>query len=94
MILELRLIFGHMGEAGRAFLDALSLSPEENLSESEQIAWRYTSELCREHRVGAELYAAAEAAFGQQGLVDMAILMGTYHLVCTLLNGFEVPVPA
>ena len=64
-----------------------------DLSESEQIAWRYTTELCREHRVGAELYAAAEEAFDKQGLVDMAILIGTYHLVCTLLNGFEVPVP-
>ena len=64
------------------------------LDEEEQIAQRYTTELCREHRVSAELYAAAEAAFGKQGLVDMAVLMGTYHLVCTLLNGFEVPVPA
>ena len=65
-----------------------------DLSEPEQIAQRYTTQLCREHRVSAELYHAAELAFGKQGLVDMAILMGTYHLVCTLLNGFEVPVPA
>ena len=64
-----------------------------DLSEDEQIAQRYTIQLCREHRVSAELYAAAEAAFGKQGLVDMAVLIGIYHLVCTLLNGFEVPVP-
>ena len=64
-----------------------------DLSEEEQIARRYTTQLCREHRVSTEFYAAAETAFGKQGLVDMAILMGTYHLVCTLLNGFEVPVP-
>ena len=64
-----------------------------DLSESEQIAQRYTTQLCREHRVSAELYAAAEEAFGKQGLVDMAALIGIYHLVCTLLNGFEVPVP-
>ena len=64
-----------------------------DLSESEQIAQRYTTQLCREHRVSAELYAAAEAAFGKQGLVDMAVLIGIYQLVCTLLNGFEIPVP-
>ena len=64
-----------------------------DLSEPEQIAQRYTTQLCREHRVSAELYAAAEEAFGKQGLVDMAALIGIYHLVCTLLNGFEVPVP-
>ena len=64
-----------------------------DLSEPEQIAQRYTTQLCREHRVSAELYAAAEEAFGKQGLVDMAALIGIYHLVCALLNGFEVPVP-
>ena len=64
------------------------------LSEPEQIAQRYTTQLCREHRVTDEVYRAAKLAFGKQGLVDMAVLMGTYHLVCTLLNGFEVPVPA
>ena len=62
------------------------------LSAPEQIAQRYTTPLCPAHPVSAELYHAAEQAFGKQGLVDMAILMGTYHLVCTLLNGFEVPV--
>ena len=64
-----------------------------DLSEPEQIAQRYTTQLCREHRVTDEVYRVAERAFGKQGLVDMAVLMGTYHLVCTLLNGFEVPVP-
>ncbi len=63
------------------------------LNEEEQIARRYTIQLCREHRVSDDVYRAAELAFERRGLVDMAVLMGTYHTVCTLLNGFEVPVP-
>jgi 4-carboxymuconolactone decarboxylase len=64
-----------------------------DLTEPERIAQRYTAQLCRDHRVSTELYHAAEKAFGQQGLVDIAFLAGIYQLVCTLLNGFEIPVP-
>jgi hypothetical protein len=35
----------------------------------------------------------AEQAFGSQGLVDLAYLLGWYYTVCALLNAFEVPVP-
>jgi len=31
--------------------------------------------------------------FGQQGLVDIIYLTGIYHIVCALLNAFEIPVP-
>ena len=41
----------------------------------------------------ADLYVAAEKAFGRQGLVDLAYLAGIYHTICVLLNGFEIPAP-
>lgn len=66
----------------------------EDLSEPEKIAQRYTRQLSTEHRVDAALYREAEQAFGQEGLVNLAYLAGIYHLVCGLLNSFEVPVPA
>lgn len=65
----------------------------DELSEDEQVAQRYTWQLSAEHRVDPDLYAAAEQAFGRQGLVDIAVLAGSYHLTCCLLNGFEVPAP-
>ena len=67
--------------------------PEE-LSEQEKIAQCYTRQLAIEHRVEAALYHDAEQAFGHEGLVDLAYLAGIYHLVCGLLNSFEIPVPA
>ena len=66
----------------------------EDLDEKEKIAQRYTRELSTGHRVDASLYAEAEQAFGTQGLVDIAFLAGIYHIVCGLLNGFEIPAPA
>ena len=36
---------------------------------------------------------AAEHAFGRRGLVEMTYLTGLYHIVCGLLNAFEIPAP-
>jgi 4-carboxymuconolactone decarboxylase len=54
---------------------------------------RYARQPTVEHRVDNALYRVAEQAFGSQGLVDLAYLLGWYHTVCALLNAFEVPVP-
>ncbi len=64
-----------------------------DLHETGKIAQRYVRQLSTGHRVEASLYAAAEDAFGTQGLVDIAFLAGIYHIVCALLNGFEIPAP-
>jgi 4-carboxymuconolactone decarboxylase len=66
--------------------------PDE-LSDQEKIAQRYARQLSAEHRVEAALYKIAEHAFGKQGLVEMTYLIGIYHIVCSLLNAFEVPAP-
>jgi len=66
--------------------------PEE-LGEDETLAARVARELSTRHRIDDELYAAAEKAFGTAGLFDIAVLIGQYHTVCTLLTLFEVPAP-
>ena len=38
-------------------------------------------------------YAAAREVFGDQGLVEMLVLIGCYLSVCALLNAFAVPPP-
>ena len=65
----------------------------EDLSEQEKVAGRFARQLAAEHRVDAELYRAAEAMFGTQGLVDITYLAGIYHLVCGMLTAFEIPAP-
>ena len=65
----------------------------DDLGDQEKIAQRFARQLSAEHRVDAALYSAAEHAFGQRGLVEITYLTGLYHVVCALLNAFEVPAP-
>jgi 4-carboxymuconolactone decarboxylase len=67
--------------------------PAPDLTDKEQLAQMYTLRLTSEHSVGASVYERAERAFGRQGLVDIALLIGRYLTVCTLLNGFDIPRP-
>src|SRR5699024_7931645 len=69
--------------------DLLGLAPETieslanggapvGLTGDDLIAAQFTQELVQTHRVDDALYHAAEAAFGQEGVVDMVNLVGAY----------------
>jgi 4-carboxymuconolactone decarboxylase len=66
----------------------------DGLSDQEQIAHRYARQLSAEHHVDADLYRSAVEALGDQGVVDLTYLIGTYHITCSLLNSFSIPAPA
>jgi 4-carboxymuconolactone decarboxylase len=66
----------------------------DGLSGEEQIAYRYARQLSAEHHVDADLYRSAVEAWGEQGVVDLTYLIGTYHITCSLLNSFSIPAPA
>ncbi len=72
--------------SGQAPVDA-------GLTDEELIAAQFVQELVSTHGVSSETYHAAEAAFGQEGLVDIINLAGTYLGASILLNAFEVPAP-
>jgi len=63
------------------------------LSDDEKLAARFAQQLTAERRVDAALYAEAERAYGQRGLVDLALLVGFFHTTCAVLNAFEIPAP-
>jgi 4-carboxymuconolactone decarboxylase len=65
----------------------------DQLSDDEKLAARFAQQLTAQHRVDAALYAAAERAYGQRGLVDLTLLVGYFHTTCALLNAFEIPAP-
>lgn len=68
-------------------------SPARDLTEAEQVAQRFTTELTASRRVDDALFNAAKEHFGLRGLVDLLSLIGAYQTVCGLLNGFAVPAP-
>ncbi len=63
------------------------------LTGDELVAAQFVQELASTYRVSDETYHAAEAAFGQTGLVDLVNLAGTYLGASATLNVFEIPVP-
>lgn len=92
-------VYAHAAVAAKAGLPesviqalATGCVPDE-LSAQEKLAGRFARMLSTSHRVDAALYQEAEAAFGARGLVDIVFLAGCYHIVCGLLNAFEVPAP-
>ncbi len=68
--------------------------PDAALTPEERVAQRFTSQITNTHQVDDQTYGEAVAAFGTEGVVDMLILAGCYDTVSSLLNAFQVPVPA
>ena len=67
-------------------------SPE-GLSGDELTAQRFTHQLVSEHAVDGDIYGAAQEVIGDQGLVEMLVLIGCYLSVCALLKAFAIPAP-
>ena len=65
-----------------------------DLSDTETVAHRVARALSVEHRLDDELYREAEKLLGANGIMDAGVLTGIYHIVCTILNAFEIPAPS
>jgi 4-carboxymuconolactone decarboxylase len=65
----------------------------DQLSAREQCGWRFTRQLTAERHIAQSLYDEAADLLGTHGIVDMLYLIGSYQLVCGLLNTFDVPAP-
>jgi 4-carboxymuconolactone decarboxylase len=65
----------------------------EDLSELETSAHRVARALSVEHRLDEALYLNAVGHFGPDGLMDLVVLAGIYHTVCSILHGFAIPAP-
>lgn len=63
------------------------------LSDEERAAQQFTRQLTAERRVDDKVYQAAAGYLDEKGLVDMVMLAGCYHVVCSMLNAFAVPAP-
>jgi 4-carboxymuconolactone decarboxylase len=93
-------IYAHSAVARKIGLSEVAIQAllrgeaSEDLSGQERIAQQFARQLTAERRIEPPLYEAAEAAFGPKGLVDMTVLIGSYMVVCALLNVFAIPAPA
>lgn len=83
-------------EAGLSDADVAALTrgaPPEGLTHEEEVARRFTTVLVAEHRVDDALFEEARGIFHDRGIVDLIVLAGSYQMISSLLNAFEVPAP-
>lgn len=61
------------------------------LADDEQLALDFALELLRHHGVSEPTYAAAEARFGKQVVVELSALVGYFAMVCWVMNVAHTP---
>ncbi|MDR6539329.1 carboxymuconolactone decarboxylase family protein [Variovorax soli] len=61
------------------------------LAEDEQLALDFALELLRHHGVSEPTYAAVEARFGKQIVVELSTLVGYFVMVCWVMNVAHTP---
>jgi 4-carboxymuconolactone decarboxylase len=64
-----------------------------DLTGEESLAYDVAAVLNRGHQLPNSSYDVAVAAFGVQGVAEIAFLVGCYGLISTLLNTFDVNLP-
>ena len=74
-------------------LERLQSGEDPELEGDEAVAYRVASRLVEKHRIDSATYAAAVAAFGEEGLIELVTTIGYYCVVSLTLNAFEVPLP-
>ncbi len=77
-----------------AVVDAIAAGqPPSELKDDEAVVHRFCAELLNTKQVSDAAYAAAKAAFGEQGIVDLMGTMSYYTLVGMALNVDRYPLP-
>ena len=63
------------------------------LADDESAVVRYGQEFFRTHRVSRGASQAALEQFGQQGAIELSLIMGNYSSLALLVNAFDVDLP-
>lgn len=64
-----------------------------SLDAVQSAVYDYSNELCQHYSVSAKTHAAAVAALGEKGVVELTALVGYYTMVAMTLNAHEIPLP-
>jgi 4-carboxymuconolactone decarboxylase len=63
------------------------------MRDDERLVYDFCVELTLNHRVGDALWQEAVSTMGEQAVVDLTVLSGTYVMVAMLLNATQVGIP-
>jgi 4-carboxymuconolactone decarboxylase len=65
----------------------------QSMQADERLVYDYCVQLSLNHRVPDDLWQEAVAQMGEQAVVDLTVLSGTYVMVSMLLNATQVGIP-
>ena len=63
------------------------------MQDDERLVFDFCSQLTLNHRVPDALWQEAVAQMGEQTVIDLTVLSGTYVMVSMLLNATQVGIP-
>ena len=92
-------IFGHeqlLADSGAPLQKIATLTASQrptDLTAEESVAFDVAYALNPCGLVAESTYRAGEALFGREGLAEIIYLVGTFHLIAIMLNGYDVSVP-
>ena len=81
------------GLADAVMLDLQQCRRPAAMRADESLVYDYCIQLSLNHRVPDELWQRAVAAMGEQTVIDLTVLSGTYVMVGMLLNATQVGIP-
>ncbi len=77
-----------------AVIDTIKYDREpEGLGTKDTLIIRFGRALFRDHEVGSELYADVVEHFGEQGMVELATIMGDYVMAGLVLTAADQHIP-
>jgi len=81
------------GLSDAVMLDLQQCQRPQSMQADERLVYDYCVQLSLNHRVSDALWQEAVAQMGEQAVVDLTVLSGTYVLVSMLLNATQVGIP-
>jgi 4-carboxymuconolactone decarboxylase len=63
------------------------------MADDERLVYDYCVQLSLNHRVPDALWQEAVSTMGEQAVIDLTVLSGTYVMVSMLLNATQVGIP-
>jgi len=64
-----------------------------SMQDDERLVYDYCTQLTLNHRVSNALWQEAVMTMGEQAVIDLTVLSGTYVMVSMLLNATEIAIP-
>jgi 4-carboxymuconolactone decarboxylase len=64
-----------------------------SMQEDERLVYDYCTQLTLNHRVSDALWQEAVTTMGEQTVIDLTVLSGTYVMVSMLLNATQIAIP-